>query len=63
MKNLLEDMAYPISGSSIDDVDICDVKEFLLSEPHYKLSENVISDSTLYARVFKETFNKDSEMQ
>lgn len=63
MKNLIDDMAYPVKGCEIDKISLEGLKEFLLKETQYELCEKVVSDSLEYTRIFKESLSKDSEIQ
>lgn len=61
MKNLLEDLSYPVLGCKIDNIELDNIKNFLSSEIQYDLNDSIITDSTKYAQVFKESLNKDSD--
>lgn len=63
MKNLIEDLSYPVTGCSIDRIEQGSIKAFLSDEVPYKLNEHIISASLNYKTIFKEVFGKGRRTQ
>ena len=59
MKNLIDDLKYPVYGCEIEKIDINLIEDFLISDVSYKLSKSIISASLRYNIVFKEAIDKD----
>lgn len=59
MKNLVDDLSYPIRGCNIDEIELDSIKAFLSDEVSYELNESVISASLSYKTIFKEALSKD----
>ena len=58
MKNLIDDLAYPVCGCRIDEIHIKDIENFVMSEMSYKPDEKIISASQEYAKIFREALDK-----
>lgn len=58
MKNLIEDLSYPVAGCGIDKIELQSIKKFLLNEVTYKLNEGIVPASLKYPTVFKEALDK-----
>lgn len=59
MRNLIDDLNYPVYGCEIEKIDFKSIEEFLTGNVSYKLDESIISASLSYSAVFKEAFDKD----
>lgn len=59
MKNLIDDLEYPVYGCEIEKIDFNLIKDFLTSDVCYKLNETTISASLRYGAVFKEALDKE----
>ena len=58
MKNLIDDLSYPVCGCEIDKIASNDIENFLLNEVSYRLNESIISASLKYQTFFKEALGK-----
>lgn len=58
MKNLIDDLSYPVLGCGIEEIDLNSIKGFLSKEVSYKLDESIISASLKYKTFFKEALDK-----
>ena len=54
VKNLIDDLTYPIKGCAIDSIDAEDIKKFFLHDVKYVYNENKSDGSFKYAEYLKE---------
>ena len=59
MKNLIDDLEYPVYGCEIEKIDLDIIKDFLTSDASYKLNKSTISASLRYSAFFKEALDKE----
>jgi hypothetical protein len=59
MKNLIDDLKYPVYGCRIEKIDLKSIKDFLINDVSYKLNESIISASLKYNTVLKEALDKE----
>ena len=58
MKNLIDDLKYPVCGCGIEKIKLKSIKNFLINDVSYKLDESIISASLRYNKVLKEALDK-----
>ncbi len=54
VKNLIDDLTYPVKGCAIDSIDAEDIKKFFLHDVKYVYDENKSDSSFKYAEYLKE---------
>lgn len=59
MRELIKDVSYPVSGCDIDNIDFEHIKQFIESKnKNYKLDDQIIRSSKMYAQIFREEYSK-----
>lgn len=63
MKNIIDDLEYPVYGCKIDEIDSKSIKDFLINDVSYKINESIVSASSRCSTVLREALDKEWEIR
>lgn len=59
MRNLIDDLEYPVYGCRIEEIDLKSIRDFLINDVSYQFNESIISASLRYNVVLKEALDEE----